>query len=277
VRIFFIGDVFGKPGRRLLKERLAAFRAAHDVEIVIANGENAAEGFGVNAGILDELCNAGVDVVTMGDHLWDKREIAAPLATDPRILRPANYPEGAPGRGTTVLTAPSGNKLAVLNLQGRVFMYKQTLDDPFRAAKAQAARLRAETPIVIVDFHAEATSEKVAMGWWLDGEVSAVFGTHTHVQTADDRILPKGTAYLSDAGMTGPADGVIGLDRDRVLERFLRQVPSPWGPATGRVQLCGVLVDADEKTGQASAVTRVWEMFEPAPPASPASTALPAQ
>ena len=217
MRIFFIGDVFGKPGRQLLRERLGAFRDEHAVEVVIANGENAAEGFGINAAMLDDLCKSGVDVVTMGDHLWDKREIAPSLVSDPRLLRPSNYPEGAPGRGSTVIAATSGLKLAVLNLQGRTFMYKQLLDDPYRHAKAMVARLRHETPIVIVDFHAEATSEKVAMGWWLDGEVSAVIGTHTHVQTADERILPKGTAYLTDAGMTGPSEGVIGLDRDRVL------------------------------------------------------------
>jgi hypothetical protein len=213
----------------------------------------------------------------MGDHLWDKREIATPLAGDPRLLRPSNYPEGAPGRGSTVLTAPSGLKLAVLNLQGRTFMYKQQLDDPYRHAKAAVARLRHETPIVIVDFHAEATSEKVAMGWWLDGEVSAVFGTHTHVQTADERILPKGTAYLSDAGMTGPADGVIGLDRDRVLERFLKQTAAQWKVADGPRQLCGVLVDADEKTGEATAVTRVWEKHGagPAAAAAPSAPAAP--
>jgi len=270
VRIFFIGDIFGKPGRRLLAERLKPFREANGVEVVIANGENAAEGFGINARLLDEICGAGVDVVTMGDHLWDKREIATTLTTDPRILRPANYPEGAPGRGSTVLAAPSGLKLAVLNLQGRTFVHKQMLDDPFRHAKAVLPKIKTETPIVIVDFHAEATSEKVAMGWWLDGEVSAVLGTHSHVQTADERILPNGTAYLTDAGMTGPADGVIGLDRERVIARFVRQVPEPWAPAAGRTQLCGVLVDVDEKTGQAGAIKRVWEFHDPVESPAPA-------
>jgi len=271
VRILFIGDVFGKPGRRLLRERLRAFRDANAVEVVIANGENAAEGFGVNPQIVDELCGSGIDVVTMGDHLWDKREIATSLVTDPRLLRPSNYPEGAPGRGSTVLSAPSGLKLAVLNLQGRTFMYKQLLEDPYRHAKAAAERLRQETPIVIVDFHAEATSEKVAMGWWLDGEVSAVIGTHTHVQTADERILPKGTAYLTDAGMTGPSEGVIGLDRERVLDRFVKQTPQQWKVADGRTQFCGALIDVDEKTGSATAISRIWEMH-PAPAAPPSAS-----
>lgn len=269
MRIFFIGDVFGKPGRRTLREHLPALRAARSIDAVIANGENAADGFGINAKVAEELFSAGVDVITMGDHLWERRELVETLVTDTRILRPANYPDGAPGRGSTVFAASSGLKLAVLNLQGRTFMFKQQLDDPFRCAKAAAARLRSETPVVIVDFHAEATSEKVAMGWWLDGEVSAVLGTHTHVQTADDRILPKGTAYLTDAGMTGPADGVIGLDRDRVIGRFTTQVAHPWGPASGRTQLCGAIVDIDEKTGGAESISRVFETYEAAPAQEP--------
>lgn len=240
MKVLFIGDVTGKPGRRLIAGRLAALRRAHALDVVIANGENAAGGMGITPDAAAELFAAGVDVLTGGNHIWHHREAYDLLDSDPRVLRPANYPPGAPGRGAAVMRTPGGVQVGVLNLEGRVFM--QQLDDPFRIAREQAETLRASVPAVIVDFHAEATSEKVAMGWYLDGRVSAVVGTHTHVQTADERILPGGTAYISDAGMTGPRDGVIGMAREAILERFLTQLPSRFQVASGPVQLNGVLI-----------------------------------
>jgi len=180
-------------------------------------------------------------------------------------LRPANYPEGVPGRGTALIPAGEGRRLGVVVVQGRTFMFKQSLDDPFRCAKREVARLKAETPLVLVEIHAEATSEKVALGWYLDGEAAAVLGTHTHVQTADDRILPGGTAYLTDVGMTGPADSVIGVDKDRVLDRFLTQMAPNWSVAKGRVQFCAVVLELDDKTGRAESITRILERFDLAP------------
>lgn len=262
MKVLVIGDVFGKPGRHALKERLGSLRDKHGVDLVVANGENAAEGFGVTAGQVDELAAAGVDVVTSGDHVWDRRELIPVIGGQSRLLRPLNYPEGVPGRGSAVLRTSSGLKVAVVNVQGRVFMSKQILEDPFRAAKAEVERLKGETPVVVVDFHAEATSEKMAMGWHLDGVASAVIGTHTHVQTADERILPGGTAYLTDAGLTGPADSVIGIDRERVLARFLSQMRAQWTVAKGRVQVCAALLDLDEKTGRALEISRIFETFD---------------
>ncbi len=265
MKVLFIGDVFGKPGRRLIRERLLQFKQKHGVDFTIANGENAANGFGIAPGQVDELCAAGVDLITTGDHIWDRRELVPTLAVESRLLRPSNYPDGVPGRGSAVVTTASGVKLAVLNVQGRVFMFKQYLDEPFRHAKKEIARLKQETPVVVVDFHAEATSEKVAMGWYLDGEASAVLGTHTHVQTADEKVLPKGTAYVTDVGMTGPADSVIGVDQERVLTRFLNQMAPPLEVAKGRVQFCAVLLDLDEKTGSAHAITRIFETVDLTP------------
>lgn len=263
MNILFIGDIFGKPGRRVLRERLAGIKKKHDIEFTIANGENAADGAGITPSQVDELCGLGVDLVTTGDHIWDRRELVPTLTGETRLLRPSNYPEGVPGRGAAVVQTATGHKLGVLNLQGRTFMFKQTLDEPFRHARREIARMKQETPVVIVDFHAEATSEKVAMGWYLDGEATAVLGTHTHVQTADERILPKGTAYLTDVGMTGPADSVIGLDQEHVLEKFLNQMGPKWEVATGRMQVCAAVVAVDEKTGQASAITRIFETYQP--------------
>ena len=270
MKIFFIGDIFGKPGRRVLKERLGALKTAHAIDLVVANGENAADGFGITAGLVEELCGAGVDAVTMGDHLLDKRELLLVLAAQPRLLRPVNYPSGAPGRGAAVYADARGRPVGVINVQGRVFMFKQTLDDPFPAARDAAARLAAETKAILVDIHAEATSEKVALGWYLDGSVSAVIGTHTHVQTADERVLPKGTAYLTDAGMTGPADGVIGFERDAVVQKFVTQIAGQRAVATGRTQLCGAIVDVDESTGRARGIERIFETHEAIPAATTA-------
>lgn len=259
MKILFIGDVTGKPGRKILAGRLPGLRRSHGVDVVIANGENAAGGKGLTAGVAAELFAAGVDGLTGGNHIWQNREAYDLLDADPRVLRPANYPPGAPGRGAAVITAAGGARLGVLNLQGRVFM--NHIDDPFRAGREQAEVLRAQVPVVVVDIHAEATSEKVAMGWYLDGRVSAVIGTHTHVQTADERILPGGTAYITDVGMTGPRDGIIGMAREGILERFLTQLPIRFEVAPGPVQLNGVIVTVAED-GRATAIERVQIVTE---------------
>ncbi len=254
MRILFVGDVVGRQGRRVLATRLSGLRRAHGVDVVIANGENSAGGMGLTPEAATELFAAGVDALTGGNHIWHHREAYDLLDSEPRVLRPANYPPGVPGRGAAVVKTPSGHQIGVLNLQGRVFM--QEIDDPFRTGRQQAAVLRGAVPVVIVDFHAEATSEKVAMGWYLDGRVSAVIGTHTHVQTADERILPEGTAYITDVGMTGPRDGVIGMSREGILERFLTQLPVRFQVASGPVQVNAALIDiADD--GRASSIERV--------------------
>ncbi|MCL6553045.1 MAG: TIGR00282 family metallophosphoesterase [Firmicutes bacterium] len=253
MRILFVGDVTGRPGRRILARRLPQLRREHAIDVVLANGENAAGGMGLTADTAAELFAAGVDVVTGGNHIWKNREVYALLDSDPRILRPANYPAGVPGRGAAAVRI-AGTTLGVLNLEGRVFM--QALDDPFRIAREEAARLRTITPAIVVDFHAEATSEKVAMGWYLDGRVSAVVGTHTHVQTADERVLPGGTAYITDVGMTGPRDGIIGMAREGILERFLTQLPVRFQVAAGPVQLNAVVVEI-AGDGRATAIQRI--------------------
>ncbi len=257
MRILVVGDITGKPGRRILKDTLPRLRRDHGVAFVIANGENAAAGAGITAEIAEEILAAGVDVITGGNHIWHQRSSYELLDSHARILRPLNFPPGVPGRGVTVAEAGNGTRVAVMSLQGRVFM--QELDDPFRAAREEAERLRAQTPVIIIDFHAEATSEKIALGWHLDGHVTAIVGTHTHVQTADERILPGGTAYITDVGMTGPRDGVIGMDREIILERFLTQLPARFEVAKGPAQLNAVLVDADERTGRARAIARIQE------------------
>lgn len=249
-----MGDVVGRPGRRALATRLAGLRRSHAADVVIANGENAAGGMGLTSEAAAELFAAGVDVLTGGNHVWHRREAYDLLDSEPRIVRPANFPPGVPGRGAAVVQTASGHKVGVLNLQGRVFM--QEIDDPFRIGRQQAAVLRGVVPVVIVDMHAEATSEKVAMGWYLDGKVSAVIGTHTHVQTADERVLPEGTAYISDVGMTGPRDGVIGMARESILERFLTQLPARFQVAAGPAQVNAVVVDLDGD-GRARSIERI--------------------
>lgn len=254
-RLLFIGDIVGKPGRELVRRGLSALVAHHRIDLVIANGENAAAGFGITPDIADDLFSYGVDVLTGGNHSWDKKEIFPYMHDHPRLLRPANFPEGAPGSGRVVVTAKNGTPVAVVNLMGRVFM--TPLDDPFEGALTHLAAVEREARIVFVDFHAEATSEKVAMGWHLDGRVAAVVGTHTHVPTADERVLPRGTAYITDVGMTGPHDSVIGVERHAVIQRFLTGLPQRFETAHENPRLNAVIVTADEMTGRATAIERL--------------------
>jgi len=255
VRVLFVGDVFGKPGRRILHDRLHEIIQAQRTDFCVANIENAAAGFGITPEIAEELLALDIDLMTSGNHIWDKRAILPYLSSQPKLLRPYNYPSATPGTGSWVGDSRCGVRIAVLNLQGRVFM--PTTDCPFAAADAVLPRLRRETPVILIDFHAEATSEKQAFAWYVDGRASAVVGTHTHVQTADERILPRGTAYLTDLGMTGPYESVIGSVPDLALERFLRQMPVRLEPATGEPRLCGAVVEIDETTGRASSITRI--------------------
>ncbi|MCX5821302.1 MAG: TIGR00282 family metallophosphoesterase [Deltaproteobacteria bacterium] len=241
MKIFFIGDIVGKPGRRAVRELLPGIIEERRIDFVIANCENAAAGFGVTAEIVEELYGAHIDVLTSGNHIWDKKEVMEFVDDYETLLRPANYPEGAPGRGSVVIPSRVGIPIGVLNLAGRVFM--QPLDCPFRTADREIEKLRKRARVIIVDMHAEATSEKIAMGWYLDGRVTAVLGTHTHVQTADERILPGGAAYITDVGMTGPFDSVIGIRKDSIMQRFLIQIPNKFDIAKGDVRLQGVTVE----------------------------------
>jgi metallophosphoesterase (TIGR00282 family) len=254
MNLLFIGDIVGRPGRDLVRIGLDALVASRAVDFVIVNGENSAGGNGITREIGDSLFAQGVDVITSGNHIWDKREAFDYIAVEPRLLRPGNYPD-APGRGSYVARSRSGRSVGVLNLMGRVHM--ANLDDPFRLADREVAALRERTPVVFVDFHAEATSEKIAMGWFLDGRATAVVGTHTHVQTADARVLPGGTAYLTDVGMTGPHDGVIGVEKGPVIQRFLTGLPVRFETASGDPRLHAVVVDADEATGRARGIERL--------------------
>lgn len=255
MKILFLGDIVGSPGRNVIKRLLDDYRRMEDIDVVIANGENAAGGSGLTPKITDELLAAGIDVITTGDHVWKKKDIYPYLATTNKLVRPANYPEGAPGEGSTVFETKRGAKIAVINLIGRVFM--DALDCPFVAVKKELLKVKKETNIILVDLHAEATSEKIAMGWYLDGKVSAVVGTHTHVQTADEKILPKGTAYITDTGMTGPFTSVIGREVEPVLERFITQRPTRFNVATEGLEMHGVLIEVDEGTGKATSIKRV--------------------
>lgn len=254
-RILFLGDVVGEPGRKAVTTVLPLLKEGLKADFVIVNGENAAGGRGITPKIAISLMRAGAAVITTGDHVWDQKEIVPFMLEEPRLLRPLNYPEGAPGHGQLVLQTKRC-KVGVINLQGRTFM-KDALENPFPVVKKAVAAMREETPVIFVDFHAEATSEKVAMGWHLDGEVTAVVGTHTHVPTADERVLPKGTAFQSDAGMCGPMDSVIGSQIEPVLERFHTQLPTRFGVGKGAVRINGVLVTLNPETGRALAVERV--------------------
>ncbi len=244
MRILFIGDIVGSPGRQIVSDRLADIVSQRQIDLVIANGENAASGFGITPRLADELLGMGIEVLTGGNHSWDRKEILDYLPHQPRLLRPGNFPEGTPGFGSFIGTAKNGVKYAVLNLQGRVFL--APIDDPFRKADAELAKLPADVAFVLVDIHAETTSEKVAMGWYLDGRVTAVVGTHTHVTTADEHVLPQGTAYITDVGMTGPHDSVIGMDKAGILKRFLDGLPARFEVAEGNVQMNAVLLEVDE-------------------------------
>ena len=257
MRILFIGDIFGQPGRRIVKELLPALVGKYTPDLVLANGENAAAGFGITPPLVEELLDMGIAVLTSGNHIWDKKEIYAYLNehSDGRLLRPANYPGSAPGHGLYLGKTQSGFGYAVLNLQGRIFM--NPIDCPFRAADEQLAKIPAEVKVRIVDMHAEATSEKVSMGWYLDGRVTAVLGTHTHITTADETILPGGAAYITDLGMTGPYDSVIGIDKQPVIQKFLNQLPVRFEVAKGDVRLHAVLIEADPLTGRALAIQRI--------------------
>ena len=255
MNILFIGDIVGRPGRELIRVGLRALVDRYSLDLVIANAENSAAGFGITKDIGDTLLEWGVDVMTSGNHIWDKKEAMPYIAGEPRLLRPANYPAGVPGRGSYVAQTGDGRAVGVINVMGRVFMLN--IDDPFAVVLREIDAIRHRTRVIIVDFHAEATSEKVAMGWHLDGKVTAVLGTHTHVQTADERVLPGGTAYLTDAGMTGPHDSIIGMEKEPSLARFLNAMPSRFEPATGNPRLNGAVIEADDKTGRATRITRI--------------------
>jgi len=255
MKILFIGDIVGEPGRRVILKRLHKIISQHEVDLVIGNGENAAGGFGITPDVAGDLFDMGLSVITLGNHTWDKKEAISLIDRDGRLLRPANYPEGVPGRGSMTVETAGGETLGVLQVMGRVFM--PMLDCPFRVAEREVAALRQHTPAIIVDMHAETTSEKTAMGHFLDGKVSAVVGTHTHVQTADDQILPKGTAYLTDIGMTGPVNSVIGMKTDLVIQKFLTQMPRRFEVASGPAVLRAALIEVDGLTGKAIGIQRL--------------------
>ena len=252
--VLVVGDVFGEPGRRALLSLLPGLKREHQVDCTIVNVENAAAGYGVTPQIARSFLEGGVDVMTSGNHIWDKKEIVEYIAKENLLLRPANYPTGTPGVGSIIVKA-GPHKVAVLNLMGRVFL--PTIDCPFRKADEEVARLREETPVIVVDMHGEATSEKQAMGWYLDGRTSAVLGTHSHVQTADERILPGGTAYITDLGMTGPVDSVIGVERELAIQRFLSQMPNRFEPARGPAAVHGAVVRIDPESGKALEIRRL--------------------
>src|SRR6266705_5542887 len=245
MRILFIGDIVGSPGREIVRERLADIVAQQKVDLVIANCENAASGFGITPRLVEELLAAGVEVLSGGNHIWDRKEIFEYIAHEPRLLRPANFPDGNPGSGLYLGAAKNGVRYAVLNLQGRVFM--TPIDDPFRKADSELTRIPEDVAFVFLDMHAEATSEKLGMGWYLDGRVTVVVGTHTHVATADEHVFPQGTAYITDVGMTGPHGGVIGMDRNGIIGKFLNGLPARFDVASGDVQMNCVLIETDDE------------------------------
>lgn len=255
MKVLFIGDIVGKPGRTAVKALLPGLVDKCRIDFVIANGENIAGGFGLTEPLVADLFRTGVHVITTGNHVWDKKDFIPYISKDNKVLRPLNYPPGVPGSGSIVLTLPNGLKAAVLNLSGRVFM--TGMDCPFRTGRAEIERLLRETKIIIIDFHAEATSEKIAFGYYVDGDVSAVIGTHTHVQTADEKVLSNGTAYITDVGMTGPAYSVIGMDVDQIIQRFLSSMPAKFETAQGAVVLSAVTLDINNQTGKATNIQRL--------------------
>ena len=244
MRVLFIGDIVGSPGRQIVRDRLPDIVEHQHIDLVIANGENSASGFGITPRIAEELLHGGIDVLTGGNHSWDRKEIFEFIPHEPRLLRPANFAEGNPGSGLYVGTAKNGVKYAVLNVQGRVFLTPN--DDPFKKADTELPRIPADVAFVLVDVHAETTSEKIAFGWYMDGRVTAVVGTHTHVATADEHILPEGTAFITDVGMTGPHAGIIGMERTAIIKKFLDGLPTRFEVATGDVQLNAVLIETDD-------------------------------
>ena len=254
-----MGDVVGEPGRKALGQRLKGLQEELAVDFTIVNGENAAGGKGISGKQCIELLKAGATVITTGDHVWDQKDLPAYIETEPRLLRPCNYPAGTPGSGAVVLETPKG-PVGVLNVRGLTFL-NPPLDNPFHRAMEEVEKMRALTPVIFVDFHAETTSEKIALGRYLDGKVSAVVGTHTHVQTADEQIFPGGTAFLCDAGMCGAADSILGRTKESILRRFLTSMPTTLPVATGAVEICGVVVDIDETTGRAMAIRRIREVL----------------
>ena len=258
MKILFVGDVVGAPGRRAVRTLVPSLKAKHGFDFVVANGENSAGGSGITMDTAGEIFSAGVDIITSGDHVWDQRDVMNLINAEMRFLRPINYPSGTPGRGSAVVRINELPPIGVLNVQGRTFM-NPPLDHPFLVARAEVANLHKETNIILVDFHAEATSEKIAFTRYLDGEVTAVIGTHTHVQTADEQIFPKGTAYLSDAGFTGPHDSVLGREVEPVIQKFLTGMPQRFGVAKGRVLLQGALIEVDAQTGKAMGIQRISE------------------
>jgi len=260
MKVLMIGDIFGKPGRRTVRHYLPQLRQHYQLDFVIANGENAANGMGITNDTAEELLSSGIDVLTMGNHVWDKKEIINLIEMEPRILRPANYPPGAPGIGYSIYHAQNNIEVGVVNLSGRVFL--GNLDCPFRTAESIISSLKKRTQIILVDFHAEATSEKMALGWYLDGKVTACCGTHTHIQTADARILPGGTAYITDLGMTGPRNSVLGVDSRLVIQKFLSQMPVKFEVAGGPCQFNGVIIDMDSKTGRSVNIITLNEIID---------------
>jgi metallophosphoesterase (TIGR00282 family) len=270
LRLLFLGDIIGEPGRKAVIEMLPALKSAWGLDFVVANGENVAAGRGITPKLAIDLLRCGVAVITTGDHIWDQKDVVAFIETEPRLLRPINYPEGTPGAGSIVLETAKG-KIGVINVQGRTFMLP-ALENPFRRVWAEVELIREQTPIIFVDVHAETTSEKIALGRFLDGKVSAVAGTHTHVQTADDQIFPGGTAFICDVGMCGPTESVLGREIQPIVQRFYSSMPINFPVAKGEVKLHGLMVDIDEATGRALMVRRVAETYLPAPVEPPAVT-----
>ena len=259
MHVLFIGDIMGKPGRGAVKQFLKPVQSEYQIDVTIANGENAAAGRGLTKGVAEELYDYGIEFLTLGNHAWDQKDIFNFIDHEPRLIRPANYPVGAPGQGYGVLRT-KGLKIGVINLLGRIYL--PPLEDPFAAAIRCINLIKQETPVIIVDFHAEATSEKVALGWFLDGLASAVLGTHTHIQTADARLLNQGTAYITDVGMTGPRDSVLGVKKEIIINRFLTQLPAKFEVATGAMQLNAVFLDIDEKLGKTRRIQAIQKVIE---------------
>ncbi len=257
MKVLFIGDIFGRPGRECIEHFLPKLRQEHSIDVVVANGENAVGGLGITPDVLDMLIKQGVQAFTFGNHTWRKKAFVKGIERYDCVARPANYPEGTPGVGSTIVTLPDGRKLGVINLIGRVYM--EAFDCPFEVGDREVDYMSAETNCILVDMHAEATSEKVAMGWYLDGKCSAVVGTHTHIQTADERILPKGTAYITDVGMTGPQDSVIGVRKELIVDKFVTGMPATFEVSTDRPGIRAVVIDIDDKTGQSRTIKRISE------------------